>query len=279
MPNMITFSETGDVFHFAVANGFVPECYHNLIHHYLDEYRVISLPPRALWKDTIVPDKLLQWDKSLAKDLADGFLEHSLENVIAVGHSFGAIATVLTAIKYPERFKAVILLDPTILPDHIMEGIDALRSSDNADMFPLANRAMKRQSTFADYQSAFDYFRQKSLFSDWSDSTLALYVKHGFIDDGDEIRLRWSPAWEAYYYKTVYTGIWQDLPNFSEKLPVLVIRGENSDTFHQEQATRFREVIPHTHYVELKDGGHLFPLSHPEETAQIISDFLRRVSN
>lgn len=274
MSILTKFSDSGDNFHLAVANGFPPRVYSKFAANFVDNYRVISIPPTALQESCVVPDELKPWNLTIGKELAENFVQNELYDVIAVGHSFGAIATIIAAIAHPDRFKALILLDPTILPEHVTDALKALRATDSLDDFPLATRASKRQQYFDNRQLAFDHFREKSLFSDWSDDALWLYINHGFQVDGECIRLVWPPEWEAYYYKTIYTDIWDVLPHLSDKLPVLLIRGGNSDTFYESEVQRFLEILPHTRYIEIAGAGHLFPLSHPDKTARMIQEFL-----
>src|SRR5262245_22227216 len=100
------------VMHLAVANGFPPQTYIPLFQPFTERYRVVSLPPRALWSGQHDPSETGSW-RALADDLLAGMETHKLNNVIAVGHSFGGVASALAAIKQPQRFRALILLDPT----------------------------------------------------------------------------------------------------------------------------------------------------------------------
>ena len=57
-------------------------------------------------------------------------------------------------------------------------------------------------------------------------------------------------------------------------LPLLVIRGGESDTFIPEAAEMLRDLLPNATYAEVPGHGHLFPQSAPEETGRIIGDWL-----
>src|SRR5258705_1942545 len=110
------------VIHLAPANGFVPQTYLPLLRPFMDTYRVVSLPPRALWGDGQPPPVAAATDwTELADDLQAGMAQFALENVIAIGHSFGGIASILAALQEPQRFRALILLDPTILNTQVIE--------------------------------------------------------------------------------------------------------------------------------------------------------------
>ncbi|HEX2618626.1 MAG TPA: alpha/beta hydrolase [Phototrophicaceae bacterium] len=272
------FGGSGTVLNFAVANGFPPETYLPLLQPLTDDYRVISLLPRALWDQMPPPDGQLNWRDGVMRDLLAGFHDHQLQDVIAIGHSFGGIASLLAVIEEPERFKALILLDPTILTPDFFQMLDALRENDMMDQMPLAARAIKRQRHFANHEAAFDYFKGRGIFTDWSDEAVRLYIDQGTRPSEYGITLRWSPEWEAYYFKTGYTRIWDDLPRLRGLVPTLIIRGGKSDTYLTESSEKVKAILPEATHIEIPGHGHLFPQTAPVETLQIIQDWLKNIN-
>lgn len=271
------FDGTGPIINLALANGFPPPTYIPLMRSFLSDYQVISLLPPALWPDTQPPDEIRTWSLDITQPLLQGLRDYNLHQIIAIGHSFGGIGSLLAAIEAPERFKALVLLDPTILTDDRMSMLDQLRAINALDQMPLAARAIKRQRDFADADEAFTYFRSKPLFSDWSDEVLRLYVEQGTKPIAGGIRLWWSPEWEAYYFKAGYTRIWDDLPKLRGLLPILTIRGTTSDTFIAETAERLCALLPEMAYAEIEGHGHLFPQTAPAQTARLIQDWLSQL--
>jgi pimeloyl-ACP methyl ester carboxylesterase len=273
--SLFEFGGQGPALHLAVANGFPPLTYRPLLEPLLDSYRVISLPPRALWPGIGAPPEQPGSWRELADDLLAGLRQHNLTDVIAVGHSFGGVASLLAALAEPQRFRALILLDPTIFPPPVMDAIRALRQQDGEARLPLVETALKRRSRFADADEAFAYWRGKMLFSDWSAAALRLYTESMTrpTDEGD-LTLTWSPAWEAYYYQSIYADTWDDLPRLDGLLPTLVIAGETTTTFVHEARDLAREVLPRAAHATIAGHGHLFPHSAPGETARVIRDWL-----
>jgi pimeloyl-ACP methyl ester carboxylesterase len=269
------------VLHLAVANGFPPQTYEPLLKPLTDRYHIVSLPPRPLWTDPPPPKSVKSW-KSLAEDLLAGLKQYNLTNVIAVGHSFGGIASMLAAIAEPQRFRALVLLDPTILPPPILLAAKLLRPLGVNSRNALVQGARRRRSQFADADEAFAYWRGKTLFTDWSDETLRLYVQgltrpasnaNGSATRGG-IELTWSPEWEAYYYTLLFPDSWRYVPKLRGLLPVLTIRGTTSNTFFPNAAARMRRILPDMTYAEIEGHGHLFPQSAPDQTRQIIEKWL-----
>ena len=272
---LFDFGGVGPVMHLALANGFPPQTYRPLMQPFTAQYRVVSLPPRALWLDPPPLDSAPSW-RTLAEDLLAGFDAYGLDGMIGIGHSFGGIATLLAAIAQPERFRALVLLDPTMLPPHILQLVDEARAAGTDHRMPMVEAALRRRSRFADRDEAFAYWRAKPLFADWSDEVLWLYVDSLTrpAADGDGLDLTWSPEWEAHYYRTLFTEIWPELPKLNDQLPVLAIRGTTTNAFLAESAVSFREALPDATLVEIEGHGHLFPHSAPAQTQAIVAGWL-----
>ncbi|MCY3833152.1 MAG: alpha/beta hydrolase [Chloroflexi bacterium] len=260
--------------HLAPANGFPPRAYLPLLRK-LRAYRCVSLPPRALWDDQGPPSAYRDWSAD-AEDLLAGLAARQIGAVIAAGHSLGGIVSMLALLKAPERFKALIMLDPPILPPAMLAAVRRAWDDGAIEQMPLVQGALRRRETFASRAEAFARFRHKRLFADWSDESLWLYVEHGVRPrgSGDGFELVWSREWEAHYFATVYLRIWEDLPRLTGSPPVLIVRGGESDAFAAESFARLRSLTPAAHCLELAGQGHLFPQAAPKLTARVILDWL-----
>ena len=259
--------------HLAPANGFPPRTYLPLLQK-LSGFRCVCMPPRALWGDQAPPTEDRDWNADAA-DLLAGFAAYDMRDVVAVGHSLGGLVAMLALLKAPERFRALIMLDPPILPPDMLDVIRAAWKNGAIDQMPLVQGALRRRQTFASRAEAFERFRQKPLFADWSDEALWLYVQHGIMrSDGDGYELVWSTDWEAHYFSTVYLKIWEKLPRLTGKPPALIVRGGESDTLLAEAYARIQSLAPALDSMEMAGQGHLFPLAAPQATAQLIMDWL-----
>lgn len=268
------FGGSGPVLHFAVANGFPPQTYAPLLQPLTRRYRVVSLPPRALWPGEPPPDTLHDWHM-LADDLLAGMAQHGLTDVIAVGHSFGGIASLLAVLAEPARFRALSLLDPTILPPHAMHFMAEMQAGGKVGDFPLVEGALRRRRTFESAEAAYAYFKSKTLFADWPDAAVRLYAEHGTRPARQGgVELVWPPEWEAYYFSTMYTRTWDILPRLRGLLPLLIIRGANSDTLLPDAAGQIRGILPDAACAEIAGHGHLFPQSAPDDTRRVIEAWL-----
>jgi pimeloyl-ACP methyl ester carboxylesterase len=271
---LIDLGGTGQPMHIAVANGFPAQIYQPALAPLMSRYHLISLTPRPLWAAPGDPADVTSWEK-LADDLLAGLRAHDLTDVIAVGHSLGAVASMLAALREPERFRALILLDPTFLPPNITTLLWFLKAFKRLDVVPLIRGTRLRRSRFKSIEEAYAYWRSKRLFNDWSDDTLRLYAENITLSDGNGgIELAWTPEWEASIYEAILTDWPQRLRTFSGRPPVLAIRGAHTDTFTRWSAAIFQSILPEATVKVIEGHGHLFPQSAPQATRQIIEAWL-----
>jgi pimeloyl-ACP methyl ester carboxylesterase len=279
MPHALhDFGGDGPVLNLAIANGFPPHTYQPLLAPLLGQVHAVSLLPRPLWPDAPPPppdDAADTWH-NVAGDILDGIDAHRLGPVIGVGHSIGGAATLMAAARRPEAFRALILLDPAIFDPDWFAAIDAARAAGHIARTPISEGARKRRTAFPTRQAAFDYWRGRPLFADWTDEALWLYTEGATVPDGDGFRLAWDVGWEAHYFESVYTGTYALIEAVAPRLPMLIVRGELSDTFNARAAAHLRGLAPDADYAEVPGGGHLFPQSHPAAAAAVIGPWLER---
>ena len=269
------FGGSGPTINLAVANGFPPGTYAPLIEPLTSKYHVVSVQPRALWNDPPDPEVLSSW-YMLADDLLAGLKEHNLTDVISIGHSMGGVAAMLAAIAEPSRFRALILLDPTLLSPPVVNMLYFLRIIGQMNRFPLARGALKRRNHFDSVDTAFAYWRRKQLFKMWSDEALRIYAECMTqpSSDGNGLELVWPPAWESQYFKTVLLDWPREVKKLRDLMPILAIQGSRTNTFTNSSAGIFRRLVPNAAVRKIKNHGHLFPMTAPEEVRNLITEWL-----
>jgi pimeloyl-ACP methyl ester carboxylesterase len=265
------FGGEGPVIHLAHANGFPPGTYNPLAATLTGDYHVVGLPARPLWPDSH-PESAPDWHP-LAGDLIQGLYESGLKNIIGVGHSLGGVCTMLAAIRQPGLFRAVVLIDPVILPPAWLWVLQVMRRLGLRQWQPLVQGALRRRRTWPSRQACHERYRGKPLFANWPDASLRAYVEAGtrLRRDG-QVELAYPPEWEAHIFATTPTDVWRYVPQL--RTPMLVVRGEHSDTFRPQSQRRMARLLPHARFHVVPGAGHLVPLERPVETGAAVRDFL-----
>lgn len=260
----------GPMLHLAHANGFPPGTYRLLAHALGARHHVVALPARPLWPGSS-PGDAPTW-RTMAGDLLRVIEALAPNGIVAVGHSLGGVLTLWAAVERPDLFRAVILIDPVILPPHWLLALRLARAVGMHSRTPLVRSTLRRRRNWPDEQACFDHYRRKPLFARWSDEALWDYVRAATRKVSGGLVLRYPPEWEAHIFATVPTGIWRDVPHL--RVPCLVLRGEHSETFVPGALSRMARLLPGARFATLPGAGHLLPMECPSQTAAAILDFL-----
>jgi len=273
---LVDLGGDGPVIHLAHANGFPPGTYEPLAAALRTDYHVIGLPARPLWPGSR-PESAPNW-QPMAGDLIEALdgLAHSgsiSPPIIGVGHSLGGVLTLWAAIRRPDLFRAVVLIDPVILPSSQLRLLRLLRLVGLHHRLPLVQAALHRRRTWPSRQAYTEHLASKPFFASWPAASLEAYVQSGTRERLDgQVELIYPPEWEAHIFATAPTDIWRHVPQLST--PVLAIRGERSPTFPAESMARLARLLPQARTVTIPDSDHMVPLERPAETAAAIHDFV-----
>ena len=273
------FGGIGAPLHFLHANGYPPACYTPLIGLLTQRFHVTGMHLRPLWPDS-KPEGLSDWHP-----LADDFLRFLSDRepgpVIGVGHSVGGIVALRAALREPRRFRALVLIDPVLFPPYFILLWNLVRAAGLGwKHHPKIPGALNRRRHFDDLDTVFRGYRRRDVFRNFSDESLRAYIKgmtRPHADGGYE--LVYSPEWEALIY---YTGIWRDLDIWrglkTLRVPTLIVRGAQSDTFWAKTAARVRRANPKVRIEAVEAAGHLVPLEEPEKVSRLIIEFAGHIT-
>ena len=108
------------------------------------------------------------------------------------------------------------------------------------------------------------------------DELLHAYVEGIACPAENGYKLCYSVDWEKRIYATSVwhdMDLWHGLPGL--KIPLLIIRGAETDTFWASTARRVLRKDPSSRIVTIPRSSHLVPLERPGEVTQAIQGFLQ----
>lgn len=258
------------VLHFAHANGFPAGSYNKVFRLVKDELDVIHVGMFAHDPDYPVRSG---WEEQ-ADQLIDFLEANAHEPVIGAGHSFGASVTFMAAVKRPDLFRGIVLMEPILFIGPFKYLISFAKKTGLIDYFSPAGKTKGRRRHWPDLESARAYFRSRSLFKSLDPDCLEDYIKSGLVRCDEGYCLRFSVDQEIAIFRNGphhfdrYAGMLTDMPGFvycaedTNAMPIPVIR-----KFAGRHGFEF-SVVP---------GGHMFPLEHPEATATLIKECAARI--
>jgi len=259
----------GQALHFAAANGYPPGAYRAFLEPFVENHEVVASLHRPLWETPPEIESFTSWEV-LGDDLCQ-LVSQLQRPTISLGHSMGTAAILMAAIRRPELFKSLILIEPVLVPRRYLAALRFFRRF-SPGTIPLVKKTLARVDRFASRQQAFEHYRPKGVFKGISDEVLWDYVQHGFTEVAPgEFTLAYSREWEARCYTLVH-NLWKLLPQL--RVPTLAIRAKDSNTLAMSSWNKWQAMAPQVDFIEIEDAGHLVPFEKPDQLSRTILDWI-----
>ena len=259
--------------HFLHGNSFTPNSYKNLLDGLSNRAIVKTSLLRPLWtKDNLV--KFSNWDIFL-DDYLDSIKDES--NIVGVGHSIGGNLLLKAAIKQPERFDKIILLDPTFfVPKTIMAWKIISLFKMQSYVLPYINRAQNKKMNYNSIEEMFKAYRSYKVFSKFSDEDLLLLVNSLVKIKKNKVELIFDNKWDAQIYRTGLVNdmfIWKHISDLN--VQTMIIRAEHSDVFLRKTSKYVLAKNKDIVIKEMINSDHLFPINNYVKTLDLIDSYIK----
>lgn len=273
---LLDYGGEGPELLFLHANGYPPACYRPLLARLAGDFHVTAMLQRPLWPGS-KPEDIRDWTP-LTDDLLRYLDAHRTGPLACVGHSLGGIVALRAALREPERFSSLVLLDPVLFPPYFIRFWQVIFALGlGYRLHPLINGAKYRRRQFDNLERLYNGYRRKSVFKYFDDDALRAYVEGiACQTDSGNYQLCYSVDWEMRIY---VTGVWRDmdlwrgLPKL--RAPMLIIRGAETDTFWEKTGMLVKRKQPRARVEALEKSTHLLPLERPNEVHELIRSFLK----
>lgn len=193
--------------------------------------------------------------KVMSDDLLEFFDEHNIEKANIIGHSMGGKTAMYFAGEHPKRVKKLVVVDiaPRFYPIHHDTILDALLSID-LDNLKSRNEADELLSRYI------------------SDSgTKQFLLKNLTRKENDNTKFEWKFNLPAIAENIHEVGV---ETTGGSSVPILFIRGENSDYISSEDEAEIKKLYPNSEIVSI-NSGHWVHAEKPEEFYNAVMKFLK----
>jgi len=254
---------------FVHANGFPAGSYQTLFNYLPNEYKVISHEKYGHNSQYPVENN---W-QPLVDELVD-FVKQQLtinkqQQVISIGHSFGGVIAFIAACQQPQLFKGLIMLDPPVVTGSTAVAVKLLKKVRLMDRFSPAGKAKSRRTNWPLNTDMVTLFSSRDLFKRFDERCLSDYIDHGIIKRNNQLELVFSAQVETDIFRNLAANLSQYKNQLS--VPASLIYADKTTVFPHIYFKRFAKLNKNIK-VEITQGGHMFPLEHPEKTAQLLSN-------
>jgi len=197
-------------------------------------------------------------------ELTVGLLDElGVERAILMGNSAGGTIALLTALAYPQRVQALVLVDPAVYAHGGSLGLIGflINTPQMQRIGPLVARRIRAWGE--------DFAR-----SAWHDpSRITAEVWEGYTkplqaENWDRALWEVAQASRSHHLAERLTEL---------RLPCLVITGDDDRIVPTEQSIRLADELPNAELVVIPDCGHIPHEECPEPFLQAVTDFLGRL--
>ena len=197
--------------------------------------------------------------------------------LIGMGHSFGAVMTLLMAVERPDLFDAIILLDPIIFRRRMLPFMSIGERFGLLERIPIAVQAKKRRASWSSREAALQYFRGRGVFKGWTEEALISHVDHSLACDAQGgMTLRCPPWLEAAVFSTWPRKLWSSIRAI--QCPTLLLYGCDTFPFVIHSAHKAAKINRNIE-IDALSGQHCFMQEVPEETGERIRHFLNATTS
>ena len=253
--------------HFAHANGFSAKTYS-----YLFE---LLEPNEVSYIENIGHGKYEinhNWTNLTAELIADIEQKHQ-QKIVGIGHSLGAVITLFAALKRPDLFSQIIILDPPLLRPFVRFQIylGVLFGVTDRYFVP-AKKAKHRKRFFENRAEAYKYFKSKALFLPFHEKCLQDYIDFGLKKSEHSEKL--TLTFEAEKEYQVFCTTPYHLPKGNLKIPASLVYSPKKEVLQPKDVAFLSKKYTWKNVIAF-DGVHLFPMQKPQETADLIKEIIK----
>jgi pimeloyl-ACP methyl ester carboxylesterase len=246
---------------FAHATSFHGRCWDAVIRRF-PERRCLAFDARGHGRSS-KPPAPYHWGV-FRQDLLVILDHFGMSRVVGIGHSLGGHTVAAAAVKRPNAFRALVLVDPTI------RGPEAY-----GPPAPDVSFIRKRRVRWRSPNEMFESLRRRPPFTRWKRDVLHQYCEFGLLPEGDVFALACPPDVEASIYENSRepeTKLFDLLGPVTA--PVVVLRaGYSGDLPFSRSPTdpRLASRFSKGSDVLLPDRTHYIPMEAPDVVAEYIS--------
>ncbi|RXI96377.1 alpha/beta hydrolase [Anaerobacillus alkaliphilus] len=228
--------------------------------HFEENYQVVLFDSVGMGNSDVTLYDAKKYSKldSYAKDVLEIMEALNLNNTIFVGHSVSSMIGILASIKEPERFSHLVLVGPS--PCYINELPDYVGGFDKEALEGLFDLMDKNYIGWANYLAPV-------VMKNVDRPELTKELEDSFCSTDPVIARNFAKT-------TFFSDNRKDLPRVT--VPSLILQCKDDSVAPIEVGEYVHRHLPNSSLMYMEATGHSPHMSHPEETIELIEQYLQR---
>lgn len=221
--------------------------------------------------------RMPNWQK-MADTVADAIYKQANVKtdgpLIGIGHSMGAVLTLLAAAKYPDLFSEIILLDPVLFKNEMIIAQQLMRATGVWRHRAMVKSVSNRTANWQNIEVMQSEIAGKSFYKPWHAQVIEDYCQYSSTTNSDNsVQLSCSPKWEASIFGSYPKGLWRAVRE--AKLLINILVANKTYFFIPTAVQRAAKVNKNIHW-QMFGQHHCFPMEQPIETAAILTKLITK---
>ena len=263
-------SAAGRTIVFSHANGFPAGTYRVLFEHWRRAgFRVEAI--ERIGHDPRYP-VTSNWPH-VRQQLVDFVESLGAAPVCLVGHSLGGYLSLMVACARPALAEAVVMLDSPLIGGWRAHSLHMAKLTGLIERVSPSRVSRRRRHEWPDAAAAHAHLAGKPAFARWDARVLADYIACGMQPGSDgTVQLAFDRQIESRIYDSLPHNLAAVVRRHPPRCPVAFVGGRQSRELQQAGLALTRAVVRER--LAWQEGSHLFPMEHPEATAQAVLRWL-----
>jgi pimeloyl-ACP methyl ester carboxylesterase len=189
-----------------------------------------------------------------------------------VGHSFGGLLSLLVACQRPDLVLGLVMLDSPVVTGWRAHSLRVLKASGLLARVSPGRISQARRHEWPSRKAVAEHYGAKALFARWEPQVLADYVATGTERRAGKTVLAFDRGIETRIYNTLPHHLGELLRRHPPRCPVGFVAGTHSEVMRQGGLAASRALAGERW--RWMEGGHLFPMERPVQTAALVAELL-----
>ena len=249
---------------FAHANGFNANTYRVLLSPLAERFHTVAIDMRGHGQTTLPTESrsISGW-RVYRDDLLEVLRHFEDSNVLLVGHSLGASASLMAAAERPANVRGVVLIEPVLPPLGMALRALAARSLGREDrMLPRVGPARRRRRQFESREQAIAGFRGRGAFKSWPDEVVADYIEGGTEPFEGGFRLSCTPEWEAANFAVFPFNLASLAGRVT--VPLTILQAARHSSAPKSELERVQRANRDARVLCVEGTSHFLPMERPD---------------